>query len=134
MNRLFGIMLRAGLIPEPPDSIKGAEFEVSPISPIYSAVAGASELEAMQRIIQYCGTMQNISPEVWDNVDIDGGFRTVATTGGTVQSFTRDEEEVRQIREARAQAQQQQAQQRAALEQQQVNLQQQEIDAKRAAV
>ena len=41
MNRIFGILLRRGMIPPPPESIQGADFEVSPTSPIYSAVAGA---------------------------------------------------------------------------------------------
>ena len=127
MNRIFGILLRSNRIPEPPDSIKGAEFEVSPTSPIYSAVAGASEIQAMQRIQQYCFTMTEVSPEVWDNVDVDGGFRTVATTGGTVSAFTRDEDQVRIIREQRAQAQQQQQELQLALLQQQQQQQQQPV-------
>ena len=123
MNRIFGILLRSGKIPPPPESIQGAQFEVSPTSPIYSAVAGASEIEAMQRIQQYCFTMQDVYPEVWDNVDVDGGFKTVATTGGTVSSFTRDEDEIRNIREQRAQAQAQAQQQELALQQQQIDAQ-----------
>ncbi len=125
MNRIFGLLLRAGQIPQPPDSIAGAQFEVAPTSPIYSAVAGASEIEAMQRIQQYCFTMSEVNPQVWDNVDFDGGFRTVATTGGTVSAFTRDENEVRKIREERAAQQQQQQQLQLALAQQQAQAQQQ---------
>ncbi len=127
MNRIFGILLRRGLIPEPPVSLEGLAFEASPISPIYSAVSGASEIEAMQRIQQYCFSMTEVAPEVWDNVDFDGGFRTVATTGGTVSAFTRDEEEVQRIRENRAQQQQQQAQQQQELQQQAIQAQQQPI-------
>ena len=127
MNRIFGILLRRGLIPEPPESIQGAEFEASPTSPIYSAVAGASEIEAMQRIQQYCFTMTEVAPEVWDNVDVDGGFRTVATTGGTVSAFTRDVEEVRRIREERAAQQQAAQQQQLLLAQQQMQAQQESV-------
>lgn len=123
-DRIFGILVRRGLVPPPPESIQGARFEVQPTSPIYSAVAGATEIEAIQRIQQYCFTMQEVSPEVWDNVDADGGFRVVSTTGGTVSSFTRDAEQVQAIRRQRAEQQQQQQQIQLQLAQQQIQAQQ----------
>ena len=70
--------------------------------------------------------MSEVNPQVWDNVDFDGGFRTVATTGGTVSAFTRDEREVQQIREERAAQQQQQQEIQLALAQEQIKAQQQQ--------
>ena len=76
--------------------------------------------------------MTEVAPEVWDNVDVDGGFRTVATTGGTVSAFTRDEDQVRQIRQERAEQQQAQAEMQMAMAQQQMDLEQQKVQNQQA--
>lgn len=102
MDRIFGIAFRNGLIPPPPESIRGLEFVSEPNSPLFSAVQNAFEVEALNRQIGYCAQLSQVDPAVWDHINIDEGFNLIASAGGTSARTTRSREEIEQIRKQRA--------------------------------
>lgn len=110
VERCFGIAFRAGVFPEPPESLQNANFNVRYISPL----ARAQKLEdvtAIERLGQNVANMANISQEVVDLVDVDEATRVVADALGVPAKVIRSSGAVADLREQRAKAQQQQQQQ-----------------------
>lgn len=115
INRTFNIMARTGKLLPPPSVIGDAPYEIEYISPL----ARAQKLDQMKSINSFLALVQNIAvakPDVLDNVNQDEVVKDVQQLYGVNPKYIRDEQEVAQIREARAQAQAQ-AQQMAAMQQ-----------------
>ena len=124
MDRVFGILWRNGMIPDPPEEIAGMQFISQPTSPLFSAVENAFEVEALNRTIGYCAQVMQVKPDIWDNMDLDAGFNLIAAAGGTAARTTRSPEEVEKIRKDRAEQQaREQAMQMAMVQQQQAQAQ-----------
>lgn len=108
INRTFNIMMRGGLIPEPPPDIAEQALKVDFIS----ILAQAQQMVASTTIQQSLGFIGNIAalfPEVLDVVDIDKTAREYMQANGMPESCIRSEDDVAQIRQGRQeQAQQQQ--------------------------
>jgi len=108
-ERVFGIMLRAGAFPEPPQVLqdKNVEFQIQ--SPIQrakrqiEAMAASQGLQVLAPFIEY-------DPNIMDNFDGDAIARDLPDTFGLPMEYLRGIDERDGIREQRAQAQQQQAQ------------------------
>ncbi|VEI61598.1 portal protein [Serratia rubidaea] len=110
VERCFGIAFRAGVFPEPPESLQNANFNVRYISPL----ARAQKLEdvtAIERLGQNVANMASISQEVVDLVDVDEATRVVADALGVPAKVIRSSGAVADLRKQRAKAQQQQQQQ-----------------------
>lgn len=110
VERCFGIAFRAGVFPEPPESLQNANFNVRYISPL----ARAQKLEdvtAIERLGQNVANMASISQDVVDLVDVDEATRVVADALGVPAKVIRSSGAVADLREQRAKAQQQQQQQ-----------------------
>lgn len=106
MNRLFGIMWRNGMLPEPPESVRGAQFEAWPTSPVFSAVESAAELEAIDREMQYCMTVESRFPGIWDRFNFDAAFDVYATAGaGTASKTIVPLDQAQKVRQERAERQ-----------------------------
>lgn len=108
--RCFGLAFRAGIFPEPPESLQNANFNVRYISPL----ARAQQLEdvtAIERLGANVANMANINQDVVDLVDTDEATRVVADALGVPAKVIRTDKAVADIREQRqksqAQAQQQ---------------------------
>ena len=109
-KRMFGICLRNGLIPPPPDGINpeeelGVDFD--------SLLASAQKLAAQPAIAQTLaevGNLAGISPEVVDNFNMDKAARELADSNGAPETILRSEDEVEDLRKQRAEAQAQQQQ------------------------
>ncbi|MGK0735952.1 portal protein [Yokenella regensburgei] len=108
--RCFGLAFRAGIFPEPPESLQNANFNVRYISPL----ARAQQLEdvtAIERLGVNVANLANISQDVVDLVDTDEATRVVADALGVPAKVIRTDKAVADIREQRqksqAQAQQQ---------------------------
>lgn len=109
-KRTFEICLRNGLFPPMPEEMRGqestikAEF-ISLLAQAQKAVAAPS----IERTLALAGNLAGIAPEIMDNLDLDATIRKHASYMGTPESIMRDEDDVEQMRKARAEAQQQQA-------------------------
>lgn len=112
IQRCFGLALRAGILPAPPESLRDRTINVTFISPmakaqkleevtaVESTFAGVAELAAAKQ-----------DPAVWDVVDVDEGIRIIADGRGVPAKIVRSQDDIDAIREARAKAQQQATQQ-----------------------
>lgn len=115
IDRVFGLMLRGGHLPQPPEEIQGAELRVQYVS----VMAQAQKLVgvgAIERLAGFVGNLAGADPSVLDKLDLD---QTVDQYGQSVSAppdIIRSDEDVQRIREQRAQAQQ--AQQMAEMAQQ----------------
>lgn len=120
IDRVFGILLRAGALPPPPEELSGVPLQVDYISILAQAqkmtgLAAMSELTAMTAALAQIG-----KPEAVDKLNadqfIDEAGRMLGVPAGVILS----DEDVAQIRQAREEAarQQQAAAQAAAAMQQ----------------
>lgn len=106
--RTIGILERKGKLPEPP-----AEFLMNPVYEIdcISRLAQAqrkSELDALVGGLSLVGEMAQYSPDVLDKISMDRVVDETWSIVGASSKVLRGEDEVAEIREAKAQAAQQQ--------------------------
>ncbi|WP_448207282.1 portal protein [Azospirillum sp. sgz302134] len=110
LDRLFGILSRAGQLPQPPQVLQQyPQLRVEYVSPLARA-AKAAEGAALMRTMDAVLPLAAHKPEILDNFDMDEIARTLADAYGTSPKLLRDRKMVEQERTARAQqtAQQQQ--------------------------
>lgn len=113
IERCFGIMYRAGVLGQAPESLQRTGFAVRYIGPL----ARAQKLEdvtAVQRLYEMGLGMQPVAPEVFDNIDHDEAFREVAENLGVPQRTLRPVADRDAVRDQRQEAQQQAAEQQQA--------------------
>ena len=113
IERCFGIMYRAGVLGQAPESLQRAGFTVRYIGPL----ARAQKLEdvtAVQRLYEMGAGMVQVAPEVFDNIDHDEAFREVAENLGVPQKTLRPVADRDAVRDQRQEAQQQAAEQQQA--------------------
>lgn len=107
IERVFGMLLRAGAFAPAPAALHGAGVLVEYVSPI----AQAQKLAEAKGIVQTFGVvtqMAQVNPEVMDNFDLDGASRALAVMFGMPRYLLRDPRAIADIRAKRAQAEQQQ--------------------------
>ena len=115
----FDIMEKQGLIPEPPEEIQGQDLKVEYVS-IMAQAQKLSGLGSIERFTGYVGGLAGADPGVLDKIDTDQLVDTYGDIVSMPSGIIRSDEDVEDIREARAQAQAQQAQaEQAALQAQQ---------------
>jgi hypothetical protein len=115
IDRVFGIMLRNGHLPPPPEEIQESELRVEYVS----VMAQAQKLVgvgAIERISSYVGNLAGADPTVLDKLDLDQAIDQYGQAVSAPPDIIRSDDAVQQIREQRAQ--QQQAQQAAEAAQQ----------------
>lgn len=105
---VFVIMDRQGLIPEAPPELQGMELKVEYIS-ILAQAQKAAALASIERFVSYVLNVAQVDPTVLDKVDLDQSIDEVAEVIGVPPRMIVSDDEVVEIRQARAQAQQQQA-------------------------
>ena len=118
LRRVFGILLRAGHFPAPPQEVltqtQGGELEV-PLPDIVYTSRVALAIKALQNTA-FARTMEIISPivplkpEILDNFNFDRISRDGARNDGLPADWMHTQEEVDETRAARAEAQAQAAQ------------------------
>lgn len=108
IERLFGMMHRAGLLPPAPQEIASKFMTVEFISTLAQAQK-ATATTTLERLLSFVGNMAAVYPEVRDKVDPDQTIDEYADAIGASPTIIVSAEKVAQIRAARAkQAQQQQ--------------------------
>jgi len=109
LERLFGILQRNYLIPEPPDALSGMT-----IKPVYISILAQAQkaigVNSISRVIGFINGVLPLKQDAADVYDIDEAIREVALMEGTPAKLIREIETVQQIRKNRAEAQAQQEQ------------------------
>ncbi len=111
IDRLFAVMLRAGLLPPPPREVAGSAIDVECISTLADAQKSTATT-GIERLVAFVGNLAAAKPDVLDNVDLDEVVREYADLIGVTQKLINAQEKRDKIRSDRMQqaAQAQQAQ------------------------
>ena len=109
IQRAFNILMRAGLLEKPPESVVAAdaEMDIEYRGPLARAQK-TEEVASMQQFVQGLLEMSQFVPDVLDTIDWDVYIRESAEMRQLPAGVVRGEEEIEEIREAKAKAQQQQ--------------------------
>lgn len=112
INRVYGIMERRGLIPEPPEEIEGADIEIEYVS-ILSAAQRAVSAAPVERWVQFIGSMGGVAPQILQVPDWEELTRNYGTDIGVPAKNMKSREKLAEVQAAEAQQlQEQQAAQR----------------------
>ena len=114
LRTVFGLLLRAGKFPQPPLEVAVPDANGQPSLPIpevtyVSRVAlaiRAMQTVGWQRTMETNAVMAQVAPQIMDNFKWDKISRDVARNNGTPAEWLAAEQEVEEVREARAEAQQ----------------------------
>jgi hypothetical protein len=110
VQRVFGIMYRKGVLPQIPEEFAGSQFRVSYVGPMALA-ARAVEIDAIDKFVADSMALADAGlPAAADLIDIDKMQRYKAQIMGVPAIVTRNEDEVKEIREARAELEEKKAQ------------------------
>jgi len=101
--RTFNILYRNKFLPEVPAAIEGHEFDVIYISQLAKAQR-ASEILSLERTLDTVGAIANVLPYVLDKIDGDKAVDMIAEIHGVNPDLIRDDEEVQNIRQIKAEA------------------------------
>jgi hypothetical protein len=107
IDRIFDIMLGNGLLPEPPQELRGQVLDIDYISTLAQAQK-AAETGSIERIAGFVGNLAGAKPEVLDKIDFDAAVDEYGEALGISPRIVLSSDQVGQARAARAQAQQQQ--------------------------
>jgi len=105
---IFGIMLKFGLLPEPPPELQGQELRIEYIS-ILSLAQKLVGIGGFERFVAFAAQLGTIRPETLDNLDFDRIVKEYAERTGVPPPIMISSDEVDLIRARRAQAVQAQA-------------------------
>lgn len=110
IQRTIGILQRRGKLPDPPvELMMDPSYEIDFVGVLAQAQRRA-ELNTLTTGLTMIGQMAQFSPEVLDKIDPDKVTDEVWSITGAPIKVLRDDDEVKQIREGRAQAAMQQQQ------------------------
>lgn len=101
IERVFGMLLRGGMLPEIPDDLRGKDLNIEYIS----MLAQAQKLMGANTIHQFlgvAGNMASVQPEVLDGVNFDEALKKYADIVNLDPEIMRSEDEVAAIRQQRA--------------------------------
>lgn len=105
VERVFAIMVRRGLVPQPPAKIQGKKFDVR-YSSLVARAQRMSEGQNLTRALSVAGPIINAIPEALDLLKGDEAVKHVFDTYGVPHRLFRDEREVQKIRDGRDKANQ----------------------------
>lgn len=103
IDRVFGIMLRQGAIPEPPRALQGQEIRVEYISVMAQAMKMVG-LSSVERLLGFVGNLAGANPSVLDKIDGDAAVDAYAEMVGAPPGIVVGADVVTKIRQEREQA------------------------------
>lgn len=109
IERVFGIMMRQGQIPLPPEELQGQEVKVEFIS-ILAQAQKSKGIAGVERVVGFTMNLAQAWPQALDKLNVDEAIEQVAEMVGTPPALVNSDEAVEEIRGQRAE-QQAQAQQ-----------------------
>ena len=104
VERCFGLMYRAGVFGEAPQSLGGQNLKVKYNNPLARAQK-MEDVGAIERLNANLTTTAQVKPEVLDIVDFDEQTRMLAESLGVPLKLIRNADQVQAMREQRAEAQ-----------------------------
>ena len=121
VRRTFNILYRQGKIPNPPDVLQGsgAQIKIDFVGPLAQAQKKYHQAGGIAQSMALVSPVIQLFPESRDYIDGDRLAVEILDANGFPQSALREDEEVKGIRDARAQMAAQQQQQAIAMQQQQ---------------
>jgi hypothetical protein len=106
IDRVFNIMNRRKMLPPAPQSLQqGRRLRIDYVSPVARAQK-TQQLFNFTRMLETLVPLANVKPEIFDNLNADGATRWVHGLLDAPADTLLNEDEVKQIREGRAQQQQ----------------------------
>lgn len=108
IERTYGIMNAAEILPPPPEELQGTDLKIEYISVLAQAQQQVG-LAAIERFAGYVGNLSNLYPEVRNKFDALESVDEIGNMLGVPQKLIKPDQQVQQ--ELEAQAQQEQAQQ-----------------------
>lgn len=103
IKRTFNIMLRAKLLPDPPEEIQGMPIELDFVSMLHEAQA-AVQTTGIERLYAFTGGLAAIEPEIMDNLDSDEAVDEYASLLDVSPRIVRSRQALAERRAARAKA------------------------------
>jgi len=103
-DRIFGIMLRNGAMPAPPEIMMGQSLKINYINPL-SKVQRTTEADGIARTFAFLAPLHQAGLPVMDNLDIDGAIRDFAEISGFPSKRINSTDIIEQTRKARAEQQ-----------------------------
>lgn len=104
IDRVFGIMLRGGMLPPVPDVMTDSEVKVEFVS-ILTQMQRMVGIGQIERTASFVGNLAGVNPEVLDKLNTDEMIDEYAERAGAPPKLIRTAEEVAAIRQKRAQQQ-----------------------------
>lgn len=105
VDRVYDIMMRSGILPQPPDEIAGAPITVEYVS-ILALAQQAAAASGIDRILQVAGSVASVNPEALDKIDTDYVLDKYNTLMHNDPKLIRSQAQVDAMRAARAKQQQ----------------------------
>ena len=109
LSRVFSIMCRQNLVPQPPQALAGAQMRIEYMG-LLSQAQKMSGTQGINALVQFTTPLAQIQPAIMDKLDLDAAVDQYADLVGAPPQIVRDQGQVGQIRQSRAQQQQAQAQ------------------------
>ena len=125
IERSFNLLMRAGRIPTPPESLAdtNAAMKVDFIGPLAQAQKKYYSASSVMSAVQQAVPLIQVFPNAGDYIDADELMKKTLENSGMPQSVIREDDDVRQIRAERAAAQAREVQQAREMQAQQMLLQ-----------
>lgn len=105
IDQTFDIMMKRGMFPEPPEELQGMDLGVEYVS-VMAQAAKMQGIGNLQQLTSYAGSLMAVDPTLGDRMDFEQSLVEMGNMLGTPPSVIRSDEEVEQIRAARAQQEQ----------------------------
>ena len=106
IERVWGVMSRAGVFPPAPPEIRGREINIEFVSMLAQAQE-ASQAGSIERLFGMAGNLVGVVPEAMDNIDVDFGLDKYASLLKIDPRIIRSPDQLQAIRMKREQANQQ---------------------------
>lgn len=113
IDNTFDLMVEAGIVPPPPKELQGMELHVELVS-VLAQAQRAVATNGVDRFVGNLGQIAQFKPDVLDKFDSDKWADQYSDALGVSPDLIVPQQQVDQIRQARAKAQQQAAQQQQA--------------------
>lgn len=107
IDRTYGIMMRGGLLPPPPEELSGEPLKVEFVS-ILTQMQRMVGIGQIERTTAFIGNLAGAVPDVLDKLNTDELIDEYSYRAGSPAKIIRGADEVAKIREQRAQQMQQQ--------------------------
>lgn len=107
VERVYSVLNRKGILPEPPQTLEKKRLQVQYISMIARAQK-AIDAQTISRTVQSVLGLVESNPDMLDNFDTDKVLRHNARLLGVPENLMVSEEKVEEVRKGRAELQQQQ--------------------------